>query len=155
MDAAVPPEAPGAVVLLLPPGAASGGGAGLSAWTSSALRPAAAHPSVRYAWRWSIAVAGILAALAAAFVAGAVCEAALAWASGRCGPQRRDVPDAVAALAELAEQLEEGGPRAAEAAASQLGLRTEQVHVWLVRWRQAVRRPEGPAVQRGVAGRHR
>ena len=176
MDAIVPGAAlPWPAVLFLALGSACGGGVGLGAWASTAMQ-AAAHPMVQSAasrsivqlasawtacagswsaWRWSLAAVGALASLAAAFVAGAVCGGAMAWASSYLWPRRPDVSDTLAALSALAAQLEDGGPSAAEAAASHLGLPTEQVYVWRAQWRQAVRGPEGPAVQRRAAGRRR
>ena len=79
----------------------------------------------------------------------------MAWASNSLWPRRREVPDTIAALSALAEQLEHGGTSAAEAAASHLGLPTEQVYVWRAQWRQAVRGPEAPALQRRAASRRR
>ena len=134
---------PWPLVLFLALGSACGGGVGVAAWASTAMHAAAAHPIVQSAasrgivqlasawtsctgswsaWRWSLAAVGALASLAAAFVAGAVCGGAMAWASSHLWPRCRDMPDTLAALSALAEQLEDGGPSAAEAAASHLGL---------------------------------
>ena len=167
---------PWPLVLFLALGSACGGGVGIAAWASTAMHAAAAHPIVQSAasrgivqlasawtsctgswsaWRWGLAALGVFASLGAAFVAGAVCGGAMAWASNSLWPRRREAPDTIAALSALAEKLEQSGTSAAEAAASHLGLPTEKVIVWRAQWRQAVRGPEAPALQRRTAGRRR
>ena len=174
--AIAPSTLPWPLVLFLALGSACGGGVGIAAWASTAMHAAAAHPTVQSAasrgivqvvsawnsctgswsaWRWGLTALGVSALLGAAFIAGAVCGGAVAWAGTSVWPRRPEVPDTIAALSALAEQLEKGGTSAAEAAADHLGLPTEQVHVWRAQWRQAVRGPEASALQRRTASRRR
>ena len=118
---------PWPLVLFLALGSACGGGVGIAAWASTAMHAAAAHPVVQGAasrgivqiasawssctgswstWRWGLAVLAVLGSLGAAFVAGAVCGGAVAWAGNSLWPRRQELPDTVAALCALAQQLD-------------------------------------------------
>ena len=169
-------QMPWPLVLFLALGSACGGSVGIAAWASSAMHAAAAHPVVQDAasrgivqmasawssctgswssWRWGLAVLGTFVVLGAAFAAGAVCGGAVAWAGSSLLPRRQELPDTIAALCALAQQLDRGGANATGAAANHLGLPAEQVNVWRAIWRQAVRGPEASALHRRAASRRR
>ncbi len=89
----------------------------------------------RLGWRWGLVV-----------VAGAAAVCAF-----RRHREPEQVPDSLAALAALADQLEIGTSLAGAAAARQLGLSEAHLSYWLRHWRAAMRGPSAFAGGSGAA----